>query len=56
MVGLIARGRLPSPWMPRGNLIARKVHVGLEYDGVSLFLWAGRQRGFRSSTKIWVNR
>ncbi|APD48180.1 DUF4079 domain-containing protein [Synechococcus sp. CS-602] len=55
MVGLIAVAASLSPWMQRGNLIARKVHVGLNMTVMSLFLWQAVS-GVQIVNKIWVNR
>jgi len=41
--------------MQRGNLIARKVHVGLNMTVMSLFLWQAVS-GVQIVNKIWVNR
>jgi len=55
MVGLIAVAASLSPWMQRGNLIARKVHVGLNMTVMSLFLWQAVS-GVQIVNKIWTNR
>ena len=39
MSGMVAIGASLSPLMQRGNLIARKVHVGLGMAMLVLFLW-----------------
>lgn len=55
MVGLIAVAASLSPWMQKGNLIARKVHVGLNMTVMSLFLWQAVS-GVQIVNKIWTNR
>ena len=44
-----------SPLMQQGNLIARKVHVGLNMGVVTLFLWQA-VTGMQIVNKIWENR
>ena len=39
MSGMVALGASLSPVMQRGNLIARKAHVGLGMGMLTLFLW-----------------
>ena len=39
MSGMVAVGASLSPLMQRGNLIARKAHVGLGMGMLTLFLW-----------------
>ena len=39
MTGLIAMAAALSPLMQAGNVLARKLHVGLNMTLVSLFLW-----------------
>jgi hypothetical protein len=44
-----------SPLMQQGNLIARKIHVGLNMGVFTLFLWQA-VTGMQIVTKIWENR
>jgi hypothetical protein len=44
-----------SPLMQAGNLIARKVHVGLNMTVVTLFLWQAVS-GVQILNKIWTSR
>ena len=44
-----------SPLMQQGNLIARKIHVGLNMSVVTLFLWQA-VTGMQIVNKIWENR
>jgi hypothetical protein len=44
-----------SPLMQAGNLIARKVHVGLNMTVVTLFLWQAVS-GVQIHNKIWTSR
>jgi len=39
MTSLIAMAAALSPLMQQGNLVARKVHVGLNMAMMTLFLW-----------------
>lgn len=55
MTGMIALAASLSPLMQQGNLIARKVHVGLNMLVMTLFLWQGVS-GLQILNKIWTNR
>ena len=55
MTGLIALAAALSPLMQRGNLIARKAHVGLNMLVMTLFLWQAVS-GMQILNKIWTNR
>jgi hypothetical protein len=55
MTGLFAIAASLSPFMQQGNLIARKVHVGLNMGVMTLFLWQ-TVTGFQILNKIWTNR
>jgi hypothetical protein len=44
-----------SPLMQQGNLIARKIHVGMNMGVVTLFLWQAVS-GMQILNKIWENR
>ena len=55
MVCLIAVAASLSPLMQRGNLIARKAHVGLNMTVMTLFLWQAVS-GIEIVNKIWTNR
>jgi hypothetical protein len=55
MTGLIALAASLSPLMQRGNLIARKAHVGLNMLVMTLFLWQAVS-GLQILNKIWTNR
>ena len=55
MTGLIAVAASLSPLMQRGNLIARKVHVGLNMLVMTLFLWQAVS-GLQILNKIWTSR
>ena len=55
MTCLIALAVSLSPLMQQGNLIARKVHVGLNMGVVTLFLWQA-VTGMQIVNKIWENR
>ena len=44
-----------SPLMQQGNLIARKLHVGLNMGVFTLFLWQA-VTGMQIVNKIWENR
>ncbi len=55
MVTLIAVAASLSPLMQQGNLIARKVHVGLNMGLMSLFLWQA-VTGMQIVNKIWTER
>ncbi len=53
-IGLVLAAAL-SPLMQQGNLIARKIHVGLNMGVFTLFLWQA-VTGMQIVTKIWENR
>ena len=55
MTGMIAVAASLSPLMQRGNLIARKAHVGLNMGMLTLFLWQAVS-GMEIVNKIWANR
>ncbi|WP_114993514.1 DUF4079 domain-containing protein [Synechococcus sp. UW179A] len=55
MTGMIAAASSLSPLMQRGNLLARKVHVGLNMGMLSLFLWQAVS-GMQIMNRIWLNR
>ena len=55
MTGMIAIAAALSPLMQQGNLIARKVHVGLNMGVMTLFLWQAVS-GLQILNKIWENR
>ncbi|MDH4405186.1 MAG: hypothetical protein RLZZ274_111 [Cyanobacteriota bacterium] len=55
MTCLIALAVSLTPLMQQGNLIARKVHVGLNMAMMTLFLWQAVS-GFQILNKIWENR
>ena len=55
MTGLIALAASLSPLMQRGNLIARKAHVGLNMLVMTLFLWQAVS-GMQIVNKIWTSR
>jgi hypothetical protein len=55
MTTLLALAAALSPLMQQGNLIARKIHVGLNMSVVTLFLWQA-VTGMQIVTKIWENR
>jgi len=55
MTGLIALAASLSPLMQRGNLIARKAHVGLNMLVMTLFLWQAVS-GLQILNKIWTSR
>ena len=55
MTGMIATAASLSPLMQRGNLIARKIHVGLNMGMLTLFLWQVVS-GMEIVNKIWTNR
>ncbi len=54
MTCLIALAVSLTPLMQQGNLIARKVHVGLNMAMMTLFLWQAVS-GFQILNKIWEN-
>ena len=53
--GMIAVAASLSPLMQRGNVIARKAHVGLNMGMLTLFLWQAVS-GMEIVNKIWTNR
>ncbi len=55
MTSLIALASALSPLMQQGNLIARKVHVGLNMSVMTLFLWQAVS-GMEIVNKIWSSR
>ncbi|MCP9822446.1 DUF4079 domain-containing protein [Cyanobium sp. A1C-AMD] len=55
MTCLIALAVSLTSLMQQGNLIARKVHVGLNMAMMTLFLWQAVS-GFQILNKIWENR
>ena len=55
MTCLIALAVSLTPLMQQGNLIARKVHVGLNMAMMTVFLWQAVS-GFQILYKIWENR
>ena len=55
MTGMIAVAASLSPLMQRGNVIARKAHVGLNMGTLTLFLWQAVS-GMEIVNKIWENR
>lgn len=59
MTGMIALAAALAPFMQqgkgKGNVIARKVHVGLNMGMLTLFLWQAVS-GMQIVNKIWVNR
>ena len=55
MTGMIALAASLSPLMQRGNMIARKAHVGLNMGTLTLFLWQAVS-GMEIVNKIWANR
>ena len=55
MTGMIALAASLSPLMQRGNMIARKAHVGLNMGTLTLFLWQAVS-GMEIVNTIWANR
>ena len=55
MTTLVALAVALIPWIQQGNLIARKVHVGLNMLMMTLFLWQAVS-GMQILNKIWENR
>ena len=55
MTSLFAIAASLSPFMQQGNLVARKVHVGLNMTVMTLFLWQ-TATGLQILNKIWTNR
>ena len=55
MTGMIAGASALSPLMQRGNILARKAHVGLNMGMLTLFLWQAVS-GMQIMNRIWINR
>ena len=55
MTSMLAVAAALSPLMQQGNLIARKIHVGLNMGVFTLFLWQA-VTGMQIVNKIWENR
>jgi len=55
MACMIALAAGLVPLMQRGNLVARKAHVGLNMGLMSLFLWQALT-GMEIVNRIWANR
>ena len=55
MTCLVALAVSLTSLMQQGNLLARKVHVGLNMAMMTLFLWQAVS-GFQILNKIWENR
>ena len=55
MTGMIAAASALSPLMQRGNLVARKAHVGLNMGILTLFLWQAVS-GMQIMNRVWTNR
>ncbi|MCP9841205.1 DUF4079 domain-containing protein [Synechococcus sp. J7-Johnson] len=55
MVCLIAVAASLSPLILKGNLVARKAHVGLNMTLMTLFLWQA-VTGMQIVNKIWTDR
>ena len=55
MTSLIALAVSMTQAMQQGNLIARKVHVGLNMGVMTLFLWQAFT-GMEIVNKIWTSR
>jgi hypothetical protein len=55
MTSLLAVAAAFSPAMQAGNLVARKLHVGLNMTVMTLFLWQAVS-GMQIVNKIWENR
>jgi uncharacterized membrane protein len=55
MTALIAMAASLAPFMKRGNLIARKAHVGMNMLVMTLFLWQAVS-GVEIVNKIWTSR
>jgi hypothetical protein len=55
MTGMLAVAASLSPLMQRGNVIARKLHVGLNMGMLTLFLWQAFS-GMEIVNKIWTSR
>ena len=55
MVSLIAVAAAFATAMQKGNMLARKAHVGLNMTVMSLFLWQAVS-GMQIVNKIWTSR
>ena len=55
MACMIAMAAALVPLMQRGNVVARKAHVGLNMTVMTLFLWQALT-GMEIVNRIWVNR
>jgi hypothetical protein len=55
MTSMLVLAAALSPLMQQGNLIARKIHVGLNMGVFTLFLWQA-VTGMQIVNKIWENR
>ena len=55
MASMIALAASLAPLMQRGNVVARKAHVGLNMGVMTLFLWQA-VTGMEIVNKIWTNR
>ena len=55
MACMIALAASLAPLMQRGNVVARKAHVGLNMGVMTLFLWQALT-GMEIVNRIWVNR
>jgi hypothetical protein len=55
MTSMLALAVALIPMIQQGNLIARKVHVGLNMGLMTLFLWQAVS-GMQIVAKIWENR
>ena len=55
MTGMIAAASPHTPFVQRGNVVARKTHVGLNMGMLTLFLWQAVS-GMQVMNRIWTNR
>ena len=55
MTSMIAMAASLTPLMQQGNLIARKIHVGLNMGLMTLFRWQA-VTGMQIVNKIWTSR
>nr|YP_002049156.1 hypothetical protein PCC_0511 [Paulinella chromatophora]ACB42946.1 hypothetical protein PCC_0511 [Paulinella chromatophora] len=55
MTAIIAVAAALSPIMQQGNLLARKIHVGLNMGMMTLFMWQAFS-GMQIANKIWTSR
>ena len=55
MACMVALAAALAPLMQRGNVVARKAHVGLNMGVMTLFLWQALT-GMEIVNRIWVNR